>query len=591
MNQPKVSIGMPVYNGEEFICQALDSLLRQTYANFELIISDNASTDSTRSICLDYAKKDRRIHFYHNVKNLGALENFQKVLELANADYFMWAAHDDLWEPSYISTLIDNMNNDENIVLSFSMLNTIDEKGTEISKYPYILEIPSNNLYRRLSNYINQHEQLGKANPIYGLMKKKYAKIAFQSTFDLMKSGVWGADMLFVFQLLTLGELAVAKEILFHKRKLSLAPSSNMPNDWYSYFIGYRYLILNSTNISEAQKKGLNAEIYERQINSNIEKLASKMLPSYLHSREYTMDYSPQLSYSQSGEDLIIKFIFDAIGIHKPRYLDIGAYHPEILSNTALFYQNGSHGINAEANPYLLNNFFAKRPKDINLNLGVGSESKKLDFYVMSTPTLSTFSQEEVKKYVTETKHTLQEIIPIQVETINQIVNQYAGGCFPELLSLDVEGLDLAILQSIDYQKSYPIVICVETISFSETGEGEKNHQVVDFLTSQGYLIYADTYINTIFVREDSWKQQGKKNQSINIQPISLQTNSKSLDPLSLTYEVDRLSTQLEAKSNQLETLIHQLEAEKEKINAIESSKFWKLRKFWFKLKNLFKNR
>ena len=591
MNQPKVSIGMPLYNGEKFICQALDSLLSQTHENFELIISDNASTDSTRSICLDYANHDKRIRFYENNENVGAIKNFQIVLDLASSDYFMWAACDDIWEPSYISKLIDIMNIDKSIVLAFPIFSVIDENGIEISEYLDILELPSDDLYQRLSNYINQYEQLGKSNPIYGLMQRKYAESAFKSVFNLMNDNVWGADMLFVFQLLTLGKLAIAEEILFHKRKLATAPSSNMLTDWHSYFTGYRYLILNSTNISEYQKKGLNAEIYERQINSNIEKLENKILPSYLHSREYTMDYSPQLSYSQSGEDLIIKFIFDAIGIHKPRYLDIGAYHPEILSNTALFYQNGSHGINVEANPYLLDNFFTKRPKDINLNLGVGSASNKLDFYVMSTPTLSTFSQEEVQKYVAETKHTLQEIIPIQVETINQIVNQYAGGCFPELLSLDVEGLDLAILQSIDYQKSYPIVICVETISFSETGEGEKNHQVSDFLTSQGYLIYADTYINTIFVKEAEWKQQGKKYQSINVQPISLRTNGSSLDPLSLTYEVDRLSTQLESASNQLETLIHQLEIEKQKINALESSKFWKLRKFWFKLKNLFKSK
>jgi len=588
MNQPKVSIGMPVYNGEKFIGQALDSLLSQTYENFELIISDNASTDSTRSICLDYANQDKRIRFYENNENIGALKNFQIVLNLASSDYFMWAACDDIWEPSYISTLIDIMYIDKSIVLAFPIFNVIDENSVEISKYLHVLEIPSDNLYQRLSNYINQHEQLGKANPIYGLMQRKYAESALKSVFNLVNDNVWGSDMLFVFKLLTLGKLAVANEILFHKRKLATAPSSNMLTDWHSYFAGYRYIILNSNNISASQKKGLNGEVYERQISINIQKLTSKILPSYLHSREYTMDYTPQLSYSQSGEDLIIKFIFDAIGIHKPRYLDIGAYHPETLSNTALLYQNGSHGINVEANPYLLNNFFDKRSNDINLNLGVGNESDKLDFYVMSTPTLSTFSQEEVQKYVSETKHTLQEIIPIQVETINQIVNQYAGGCFPELLSLDVEGLDLAILQSIDYQKSYPIVICVETISFSETGEGEKNHQILDFLTGQGYLIYADTYINTIFVKEDAWKQQGKKNHSIDIPPISLQTNSKSLDPLSLTYEVDRLSTQLETTSSQLESLIYQLESEKQKINAIESSKFWKLRKLWFKLKNIF---
>jgi len=587
MNHPKVSIGMPVYNGEKYISQALNSLLSQTHENFELIISDNASTDSTRSICLDYANQDKRIRFHENNENIGAIRNFQIVLDLASSDYFMWAACDDIWEPSYISTLIDTMHIDKSVVLAFPIFNVIDEKGVEESKYLHVLELPSNDLYQRLSNYINQYEQLGKANLIYGLMQRKYAETAFKSTLKLMNDNVWGSDMLFMFQLLTLGKLAVAEKILFHKRKLATAPSSNVPNDWYSYFSGYRYLILNSTNISETQKKGLNAEIYERQINCNIGKIPSKRLPSYLSSREYTMDYSPQSSYSQAGEDLIIRFIFDAIGICNPRYLDIGAYHPEMLSNTALFYQNGSHGINVEANPYLLNNFFTKRPKDINLNLGVGRESNKLDFYVMSTPTLSTFSQEEVQKYVTETKHTLQEVIPIQVETINQIINQFAGGCFPELLSLDVEGLDLDILQSIDYQKNCPIVICVETISFSETGEGRKNHQISNFLTSQGYLIYADTYINTIFVKEDVWKRQGKKNQSINVQPISLKTDIKSLDPLSLVYEVDRLSTQLESASEQLAAITYQLAVEKQKNSAIESSKFWKLRNFWFKLKKL----
>src|SRR6266508_180906 len=95
---PLVSIGMPVFNGQRFIRQALDSLLSMDYPNFELIISDNASTDGTAEICQDYAARDRRIRFYRNAKNEGAFGNFARVLALARGNYFMWAAHDDIWE-------------------------------------------------------------------------------------------------------------------------------------------------------------------------------------------------------------------------------------------------------------------------------------------------------------------------------------------------------------------------------------------------------------------------------------------------------------------------------------------------------------
>ena len=97
-SQPLVSIGMPVYNGERFIRQALDSLLAQDCENFELIISDNASADGTQEICLEYAAQDGRIRYYRNENNLGALANFNRVLGLAQGPYFMWAAHDDVWD-------------------------------------------------------------------------------------------------------------------------------------------------------------------------------------------------------------------------------------------------------------------------------------------------------------------------------------------------------------------------------------------------------------------------------------------------------------------------------------------------------------
>jgi len=102
---PTVSIGMPVYNGEKHLPSALNSLLAQTFADFELIISDNASTDGTQSICREYAGRDRRIRYFRQGENRGGNANFQFVLDQARGAYFMWASHDDKREPAFIERL------------------------------------------------------------------------------------------------------------------------------------------------------------------------------------------------------------------------------------------------------------------------------------------------------------------------------------------------------------------------------------------------------------------------------------------------------------------------------------------------------
>ena len=105
--KPKVSIGLPVYNGEDFLAEALDSLLDQTYDDFELIISDNASTDSTADICTSYSAKDSRIRYLRSDVNLGAAVNYNLVFELATGEYFKWAAHDDICAPEFIGACVD----------------------------------------------------------------------------------------------------------------------------------------------------------------------------------------------------------------------------------------------------------------------------------------------------------------------------------------------------------------------------------------------------------------------------------------------------------------------------------------------------
>jgi glycosyltransferase involved in cell wall biosynthesis len=98
---PPVAVGMPVYNGAKHIALTIDSILAQTYADFELIISDNASTDGTEEICRDYAARDSRIHYIRNAENLGASRNYNKVFEVSSGGkYLRWAAHDDLLGPT-----------------------------------------------------------------------------------------------------------------------------------------------------------------------------------------------------------------------------------------------------------------------------------------------------------------------------------------------------------------------------------------------------------------------------------------------------------------------------------------------------------
>jgi FkbM family methyltransferase len=211
-------------------------------------------------------------------------------------------------------------------------------------------------------------------------------------------------------------------------------------------------------------------------------------------------------SFSQSGEDLIILSIFNFIGLRQPTYLDIGAYHPYHLSNTALLYQKGFRGVNIEPNPDLISLFARERPDDINLNLGIANTPGEMEYYMMSTPTLNTFSRAEAEHYCAE-GYTITARTKIPVRTITDVVNTYCAGQFPDFLSLDIEGLELSILKGIDYDQSSPTVICVETLGFSTQRKGTKDQDVISFLLDQGYFIYADTYINTIFLKRKAWNE------------------------------------------------------------------------------------
>jgi glycosyltransferase involved in cell wall biosynthesis len=128
-DRPTASIGLPVRNGATFVAEAIESILAQTFADFELVISDNASTDRTPEICRGYAAADRRIRFYRQETNIGAAPNFNLVFHRSSGKYFKWAAHDDLIRPTYLERCVAALEADPEAVLCQPIVEIVDGAG------------------------------------------------------------------------------------------------------------------------------------------------------------------------------------------------------------------------------------------------------------------------------------------------------------------------------------------------------------------------------------------------------------------------------------------------------------------------------
>ncbi|MGF1750747.1 FkbM family methyltransferase [Vibrio cionasavignyae] len=213
-------------------------------------------------------------------------------------------------------------------------------------------------------------------------------------------------------------------------------------------------------------------------------------------------------SYSQCGEDMIVAFVFEVLGIDTPFYVDIGAHNSEFINNTKYFYDKGATGINIEPDPSLYNSFCKGRARDINLNIGIGLEKSEMNFYRMNASALNTFCKETAYSYAEKGKYEVEEVIKVNVDTINSVFNQYCNEKGIDFLSVDVEGHDESIIRSIDYSRYSPKVIIVETAEFSESGVTKKNTDIGDFLLNKGYFLYGDTNINSIFVLRSLWESR-----------------------------------------------------------------------------------
>jgi len=172
-DKPRVSIGMPVFNGENYISGALDSILAQTSPDFELIISDNASTDRTQEICDAYVAKDRRIRYYRSPTNLGAARNYNRVFELSSGEYFKWAAHDDLLAPEFLERCVEVLDREPDTVLCYPGTNLIDAQGEIQGVYADGLNLHSPKPHKRFRQFFDTQ---GLCHAVFGVIRASALK-------------------------------------------------------------------------------------------------------------------------------------------------------------------------------------------------------------------------------------------------------------------------------------------------------------------------------------------------------------------------------------------------------------------------------
>jgi len=215
--------------------------------------------------------------------------------------------------------------------------------------------------------------------------------------------------------------------------------------------------------------------------------------------------FDARMSYSQAGEDLILALVFESLGVARPIYLDVGANHPRRFSNSYLFYRWGGHGVLVEPDPGLQRTLRRVRPRDQVLGVGIAPQPGELEFFRMSASVLNTFSRSEAETLVAQ-GHRILEQVAVPVITMDEALARCSRT--PDLISLDIEGMDEAVLASIDFGRHRPLAVCVETVTYSTTGEGRKSSGIPELMQRNGYLCFADTHINTIFVDEQRWRRR-----------------------------------------------------------------------------------
>ena len=539
---PKVSICLPTYNQTIYLKNTLDSILNQSFDDYELIITDDSTTDEVENFIAKYDFKGK-LKYFKNTISLGSSANWNYAMNIAQGEYIKFIHHDDYFvNNESLKKYIDILDENQNFDFAFSsslIYNTINEK-----KYEYSIKETEINLIKFTPIKLIFNNWIGSPSAVIFRNDKKYffdENLKWLVDIDffisiLIKNNSFGFikeslvcttinDIRISVECIDNKEIEISEHLylynkyrerikgnkdfhifydnLFFKHKIySLKEINEIANFKYNYevFNLKRVLIIYFINLSIFIYLLKNFKKYK----INFMHIKNKFKELFLSKKNRILAYRKN-SFSQSGEDMIIRYLFDHINVVKPTYIDIGANYPFELNNTATFYLSGSKGICIEPNPELYNDLCFHRYKDLNLNIGVGNEEKISDFYILSDNKLCTFNKNSAEEYCKIAKLQINKIKQIKIEPLSKIIEKYNNGIFPDLLCVDSEGFEENIIYSINFEKKFPKIICVETASFSKTGKCDKNVNLINYIIDKGYILYADTNINSIFIKKEMW--------------------------------------------------------------------------------------
>jgi glycosyltransferase involved in cell wall biosynthesis len=211
--KPRVTLAMPVYNGSRYVAEAIDSILAQTFEDFELIITDNKSTDSTAEICKAYVSRDSRIQYHCNSENLGAARNYNRGYELASGEYLKWCAHDDTLSPKFVERCVEMLDTCPDVSLAFARTQCIDQDGKFIDwdERSIMGSVAGDASAQR---FYDAMTQAGTCFPIFGLFRMDALR---RSTLHRL---YYGSDRALIAEMAVLGKVVqVADDAVFYNRE------------------------------------------------------------------------------------------------------------------------------------------------------------------------------------------------------------------------------------------------------------------------------------------------------------------------------------------------------------------------------------
>lgn len=206
---PLVSVAIPVYNCERYIAESIESLLNQTYGDFELVISDNASTDNTESICRRYAALDKRVRYVRRSENIGGPANFRHVFSLCGGKYHKWSTADDHWHREFLREAVAVLDAQPDVVLCYPKTQLIDADGKRIEDYDDNLELASDSPRQRFRDL---YSRIGLCNAHLGLLRRD----AMLKT--RLIAGYQASDVEFLAEMALIGKFHVLPNVRFYRR-------------------------------------------------------------------------------------------------------------------------------------------------------------------------------------------------------------------------------------------------------------------------------------------------------------------------------------------------------------------------------------